>query len=76
MRVANVVIELALSPKSNSAYLAIKKVLEDIDTGRCGNPPDHIKTNSKDYKYPYSKENQGSLLLWFLHQPFLLSFYL
>ena len=54
---ANVVIELALSPKSNSAYLAIKKVLEDIDTGRCGNPPDHIKTNSKDYKYPHDYKN-------------------
>ena len=54
---ANVVIELALSPKSNSAYLAINKALEDIDTGRCGNPPNHIKTNSKDYKYPHSYPN-------------------
>ena len=54
---SNVVIELALSPKSNSAYLAIAKALEDIDTGRCGNPPDHIKTNSKDYKYPHDYKN-------------------
>ena len=54
---SNVVIELALSPKSNSAYLAINKALEDIDTGRCGNPPDHIKTNSKDYKYPHDFKN-------------------
>ena len=54
---ANVVIELALSPKSNSAYLAINKALEDIETGRCGNPPDHIKTNSKDYKYPHDYKN-------------------
>ncbi len=54
---ANVVIELALSPKSNSAYLAIAKALEDIDTGRCGNSPDHIKTNSKDYKYPHDYKN-------------------
>ena len=54
---SNVVIELALSPKSNSAYLAISKALEDIDTGRCGNPPDHIKTNSKDYKYPHDYKN-------------------
>ncbi len=53
----NVVIELALSPKSNSAYLAINKALEDIDTGRCGNPPNHIKTNSKDYKYPHDYKN-------------------
>ena len=54
---ANVVIELALSPKSNSAYLAINKALEDIDTGRCGNPPNHIKTNSKDYLYPHNYPN-------------------
>ena len=54
---ANVVIELTLSPKSNSAYLAINKALEDIDTGRCGNPPNHIKTNSKDYKYPHDYKN-------------------
>ena len=54
---ANVVIELALSPKSTSAYLAINKALEDIETGRCGNPPDHIKTNSKDYKYPHDYKN-------------------
>ena len=54
---SNVVIELALSPKSNSSYLAINKALEDIDTGRCGNPPNHIKTNSKDYKYPHDYPN-------------------
>lgn len=54
---SNVVIELALSPKSNSAYLAINKVLNDIDTGRCGNPPEHIKTNSKNYKYPHDYPN-------------------
>ena len=52
-----VIIEMALSPKSNSAYLAIDKALSDIDTGRCGNPPDHIKTNSKDYKYKKIKNN-------------------
>ena len=54
---SNVVIELALSPKSNSSYLAIKKALDDIDTGRCGNPPSHIKTNSQDYKYPHDYPN-------------------
>lgn len=54
---SNVVIELALSPKSNSAYLAIKKALDDIETGKCGNVPNHIKTNSKDYKYPHDYKN-------------------
>ncbi len=54
---ADVVIELALSPKSNSGVTAINKVLADIDTGRCGNPPDHIKTTSPDYKYPHDYPN-------------------
>lgn len=54
---ANVVIELALSPKSNSAITAIDKTLTDIDTGRCGDPPDNIKTSSKDYKYPHEYPN-------------------
>ena len=54
---ANVVIELALSPKSNSANLAINKALSDIDTGKCGNVPDHIKTTSPNYKYPHDYPN-------------------
>ena len=54
---ASVVIELALSPKSNSAELAINKVISDIETGRCGEVPNHIKTNSKDYKYPHDYPN-------------------
>ena len=54
---SEVVIELALSPKSNSAILAIDKVLSDIETGRCGNVPNHIKTTSKEYKYPHDYPN-------------------
>ena len=50
---AVVVTELALSPKSNSAYLALDKALNDIRKGESGNIPNHIKTNSKDYKYPH-----------------------
>lgn len=48
------VIDLALSPKSNSAYLALDEVLKDIETGMTGNVPNHIKTNSLDYKYPHN----------------------
>lgn len=50
---AVVVTELALSPKSNSAYLALDAALNDIRKGQAGNVPNHIKTNSKDYKYPH-----------------------
>lgn len=54
---ANVVIELALSPKSNSAYLAIDEALNDIHKGNTGNVPNHIKTTSPDYKYPHNYKN-------------------
>lgn len=54
---SDVVIELALSPKSNSGVSAINAALADIETGRCGNPPDHIKTTSPDYKYPHDYPN-------------------
>ena len=51
---AVVVEELALSPKSNSAITAIDNALSDIRKGNTGNVPNHIKTNSKDYKYPHN----------------------
>lgn len=54
---AVVVIELALSPKSNSAYMALDEAINDIHKGSTGNVPDHIKTNSRDYKYPHSYKN-------------------
>ena len=52
-----IVIEMALSPKSNSAYLAIDSALSAIRKGNTGKVPNHIKTNSKDYKYPHNYKN-------------------
>lgn len=49
-----VTIEMALSPKSNSAYLAIDAALTEIRKGNTGKVPNHIKTNSPDYKYPHN----------------------
>ena len=54
---SNIVIELALSPKSNSAYLAISEALNDINKGNVDDVPKHLKTNSKDYKYAHNYEN-------------------
>ncbi len=54
-----IVIEMALSPKSNSAYLALAKAIEDVESGRSGPLPLHLKnlpSFSKDqvpYKYPH-----------------------
>ncbi len=52
-----VVTEMALSPKSNSAYLAIHAALNDIRSGTTGNVPNHIKTSSTTYKYPHDYKN-------------------
>ena len=48
------VIDLALSPKSNAAEMAIDDAMKDIEEGNTGNVPNHIKTNSFDYKYPHN----------------------
>ncbi|WP_223591227.1 replication-associated recombination protein A [Neobacillus bataviensis] len=64
---ANAVIELCLSPKSNSAVLAIEAALEDIRKGIVGEVPDHLRDahykGAKElgrgigYKYPHDFEN-------------------
>ncbi len=60
---AAITIELALSPKSNSAYLALEKATEDIKNGKSGSLPLHLKnTYSFDprqtsYKYPHDYPN-------------------
>lgn len=52
-----VVIEMALSPKSNSADTAINAAINDINAGNVGRIPSHIRTTSKDYKYPHNYPN-------------------
>ena len=54
---ACIVIELALSPKSNSAEASIDKVLNDIHTKKIGGVPKHIINHSPDYKYPHDYPN-------------------
>ena len=52
-----IVTEMALSPKSNSAHLALDEAIEDIEKGNTGNVPNHIKTDSKEYLYPHDYPN-------------------
>lgn len=47
-------IEMALSPKSNSAYLAIDKALNDINSGNVYEVPNLIKGHNPNYKYPHN----------------------
>ncbi|MBM7554660.1 replication-associated recombination protein A [Thalassobacillus pellis] len=59
--------ELALSPKSNSAYKALDEALMDIRKGNSGDVPVHLKDSHYkgaeklgrgiDYKYPHNYEN-------------------
>ena len=61
------VIELSLSPKSNSAIKAIDSALSDIRKGKVGQIPNHLRyghyQGAKDlgrsigYKYPHDYEN-------------------
>lgn len=64
---ANAVIELCLSPKSNSAYKAIDKALLDLRNGFSGEIPAHLRDahykgakqlgRGIDYLYPHDYEN-------------------
>ncbi len=52
-----VVIEMALSPKSNSADASINSAINDIMSGNVGRIPEHIRTTSPNYKYPHNYPN-------------------
>lgn len=52
-----IVTEMALSPKSNSAHIALDTAIADIESGNTGNLPIHLKTNSSLYKYPHDYPN-------------------
>lgn len=62
--IANVVIDLALSPKSNSAYLAMDQALSDLRSKGSLPIPKHLRDahyagskelgNGLDYKYPHA----------------------
>ena len=50
---SQLVIYLASSPKSNSAYMAINAALTSIKEGEIHPIPSHIKTHAKAYLYPH-----------------------
>lgn len=58
-----IVIEMALSPKSNSAMIAIDKAIKDIEDGKGGTLPLHLKNiysfdpSQKGYLYPHNYPN-------------------
>ncbi len=64
---ANAVVLVAQSPKSNSAYLALDKAIEDIRKGKSGSIPrqlqnkhydgDDVKNKGQFYEYPHAFPN-------------------
>lgn len=54
---SDIIIEMALSPKSNSGLIAIDMALNDVNEGNVGKIPEHIKTSSPNYKYPHNYPN-------------------
>ncbi len=54
---AEIVIELALSPKSNSAEMAIDLALNEIRSKDVGNVPKHLHNGNPDYLYPHNYKN-------------------
>ena len=52
-----VVIEMALSPKSNSASSAILAAYADVEKGITGDIPENIRIDTKTYKYPHDYPN-------------------
>lgn len=64
---ANAVIELALSPKSNTAILSIDTALSDVRQGKSGNIPSHLQDahyqgaqklgRGTNYQYPHNYPN-------------------
>lgn len=50
---AQMVIDLCLSPKSNSAHVALDLALKDIEDGNIGTVPKHINAQAFGYKYPH-----------------------
>ena len=52
-----IVTEMALSPKSNTAHIALDEALSDIEKGNVGDVPKHLKNPSNTYKYPHDYKN-------------------
>lgn len=59
---ANVVIEMAISPKSNTGYQALDEAIEDFKNGSTGDIPKYLdnhylKLHPEAYKYPHDDPN-------------------
>lgn len=49
----DMVIDLCLSPKSNSGHVALDLALKDVENGNIGKIPSHVNAQAFGYKYPH-----------------------
>ena len=49
----DMVIDLCLSPKSNSGHVALDLALKDVENGNIGKVPSHVNAQVFGYKYPH-----------------------
>ena len=55
---ANIVVILATAPKSNSAYMAYHRAMDDIQAGYGNSVPKHLQSPKfEGYKYPHDYPN-------------------
>ena len=76
---ANAVIELALSPKSNTAILSIDAALSDVRQGKSGKIPSHLQDahyqgaqklgRGTNYQYPHNYPNHWVKQQYFTRYP-------
>ncbi|HHX93872.1 MAG TPA: replication-associated recombination protein A [Tenericutes bacterium] len=52
-----IVVEMALSPKSNTAMVALNEALNDVRNNKVGPIPTHIRLSAEGYKYPHDYPN-------------------
>ena len=55
-----IVIEMASSPKSNTAHIAFDEALADIEKGNVGTIPKHLKNDSSNTEYKYPHDYPGA----------------
>lgn len=54
---SDIVIEMALSPKSNSGIMAIDRAINDIEKGNIGEMPSYLQSPYNGYLYPHNYPN-------------------
>jgi putative ATPase len=64
---AHATVYLATAPKSNSAYAALGKAMEDVEQGRTLAVPVHLRTNTRKKLAAASGETEAAMQYLYAH---------